>query len=108
MVAEEVRRHLPWAAGRAAGSRTPSVRPVPLIQGVPPVAQQAAGAEDRERLRRVAHVLADTQVQISRTLESSLQQLDDLVVQAETTAEKIRSILRRTEPSRERTRPGGP
>lgn len=103
-----MRRHLPWTAGRAAGSRAPSVRPVPLIQGVPPVEQQATTAGDQERLRRVAHMLADTQVQISRALETGLQQLDELVVQAEATAEKIRSILRRTEPTRERTRPGGP
>lgn len=148
MVAEEVRRQLSGKGGQTMRSSIPAIRPIPLIQGIPPVpqqqsqqpqghpaqsqpphwqpqespqtpsqplpsgqpqAQQQEGAPgDQERLNRVAHVLGDTQVRISRALEGSLRQLHDLLIRVEVTAEKVRSILRRTEPSREETRPGGP
>lgn len=44
-------------------------------------------------------MLADAQVSIGRALETALKDLDDLAVRAQTLAEKIRSTLRRTEPS---------
>lgn len=77
---------------------------------------ESSGAkEDTERdkkrnpgLDRMAHRLAHLQVQIADDLETGLANLDDLVNRAETTAEKIRSILRRTEPRRPTEHAGGP
>ena len=58
--------------------------------------------EPSVEIRRIAHHLAHTQVRISRILERSLRDLDELAARLETVSEKIRSILRQTEPRRRR------
>ncbi len=108
MVAEEIRRQ--------TGGRT--LRPTPLTarhgasadpssSGASEGGAQASSGStlpsERQsqppEVNRAAHVLADAQVSIGRALETALKDLDDLAVRAQTLAEKIRSTLRRTEPS---------
>lgn len=95
------------AMGMAGQESKPAVAGQAVTQQ-PEGQQQGNRQAQQQQLNRIAHVLADTQVQISRILEGSLRDLHELVIRAEVTAEKVRSILRRTEPTREANRPGGP
>lgn len=94
MIAEQIKSHLRDAMAQpqlwpAKGSAAEQV-------SVP----SGSGGGSPRQLNNVAHRLAHTQVEISHTLEASLQNLQDLVDQAESIATKIRSLLRRTEPSK--------
>ncbi len=111
-----IRRMVVEEIGRQTGAG--ALRPTPLAArpaasaGLPPsglgderAAASSGSAVPPERrspppeVSRAAHMLADTQVGVGGALETALRDLDDLVVRAQTLAEKIRSTLRRTEPS---------
>ncbi|MEW6046000.1 MAG: hypothetical protein AB1609_05900 [Bacillota bacterium] len=96
------------AAMGMAGQESKLAVPGQAVAQQPQGQQQGNRQAQQQQLNRIAHVLANTQVQISRILEGSLRDLHELVIRAEVTAEKVRSILRRTEPTREANRPGGP
>ncbi|HEY8498448.1 MAG TPA: hypothetical protein VIK90_04295 [Limnochordales bacterium] len=118
LVAEEIRRQTAGSLERSLPRAMRVVRPAPLAHGAHPPGVAASrqeqgapsgpspasalpsqGRASTDEARQAAHVVADTQVSVARTLEGALRDLDDLVTRAETLAEKIRSTLRRTEPS---------
>lgn len=119
LVAEEIRRQTAGSLERSLPRAMRVMRPAPLAHGAhaapgvaasrqeqgapsgpsPASALPSQGRASTDEARQAAHVVADTQVSVARTLEGALRDLDDLVIRAETLAEKIRSTLRRTEPS---------
>lgn len=95
MIVDQIRAHLRDAMAQRQPWPTKGgpTEPQPVPSG--------NGDGSPQPLNNIAHRLAHTQVEISRTLEASLRNLHDLADRAEMIATKIRSLLRRTEPSKD-------
>lgn len=93
VIAEQIRDH--WRDAMAQQQLWPA-KGVTATEQTP--VPSGSGSGSQQQLNNIAHSLAHTQAEISRTLEASLRNLHDLADQAEMIATKIHSILRRTEP----------